>query len=76
MEELQSRNDKVITGFDKGKAVVILDEEDYVREAEKKLSKKENYRKIYSHSTTADNETIHKVLSRFQKENLIILLFY
>ena len=72
MEELQSRKDKVITGFDKGKAVVILDVEDYVREAEKKL----NYRKIYSHSNTAVNETIHKVLSRFQKENLIILLFF
>ena len=76
MEELQSRNDKVITGFDKGKTVVILDVEDYVREAEKKLNKKENYRKIYSHSNTAVNETIHKVLSRFQKENLKILLFF
>ena len=46
MQELQSRNDKVITDVDKGGAIVILDVETYVKEAERQLSNKENYRKI------------------------------
>ena len=65
MQELQSRNDIVITDADKGGAVVILDVEDYVKEAERQLSNKENYRKITYNPTTANNETIHKVISRF-----------
>ena len=46
MQELQSRNDIVITNAEKGGAVVILDVEDYVKEAERQLKNKENYRKI------------------------------
>ena len=69
MQKLQSRNDIVITDTDKGGAVAIQDVEDYVKEAERHLNKKENYRKINCDSTAARNETIHKVISRFQKEN-------
>ena len=70
MQELQSRNDIVITDSNKGGGAVILDVEDYVKEAERQLNIKENYRKIIYEPTTANNETIHKVISRFQKENL------
>ena len=41
MQELQSRNDIVITD-----AVEVLDVEDYVKEAERQLNNKESYRKI------------------------------
>ena len=71
MQELKSKNDIVITDADKGGAVLILDVEDYVKEAERQLSNKENYRKINYDLTTAFNKTIHKVISRFQKENLL-----
>ena len=71
MQELQSRNDIVITDANKGGAVVILDVEDYFKETERQLNNKENYRKIIYNLTTANNETIHKVISRFQKENLL-----
>ena len=71
MQELQSRNDIVITDADKGGAAVILDVGDYVKEAERHLNNKENYRKIIYDPITANNETIHKVISRFQKENLL-----
>ena len=71
MQELKSKNDIVITDADKGGAVVILDVEDYVKEAERQLSNKENYRKINYDLTTAFNKTIHKFISRFQKENLL-----
>ena len=56
---------------DKDVAVVILDVEDYVKEEERQLNKKENYSKINYDPTTANKETIHKFLSRFQKENLL-----
>ena len=73
MQELQSRNDKVITNANKDGVVVILDVEDYVKEAERQLKNKKNYRKIIYDPTTLpyNNETIHKVISRFQKENLL-----
>ena len=58
MQELQSRNDI----SDKSGAVVILDVEDYVKEAERQLNSKENYRKIKYDPTTANNETSHKVI--------------
>ena len=70
MQELQSRNDIVIIDADKGGAVVILDVEDYVKKAERQLNNKEKYRKINYEPTTVNNETIYKVISRFQKENL------
>ena len=65
MQELQSRNDIVINDADKGEAVVILDVEDYVKEAERQLNNKENYRKINHEPSTVNDETIHKVVSRF-----------
>ena len=71
MEELQSRNDIVITDADKGRTVVALDVEDYAKEAERLLNNKGNYAKINCDSTTANNETINKVLSKFQNENLL-----
>ena len=69
MQELQSRKGIVITDADKGGAVVNV--EDYVKEAERRLNNKENYRRINYDPTTVTNETIRKVISRFQKENLL-----
>ena len=59
------------TDTDNGGAIVILYVEDYVKEAERQLNNKENYRKTNFDPTTANNETIHKVIQRFQKENLL-----
>ena len=71
MQELQSKKDIVIANADKGGAVVILDVEDYVKEAERQFNIKENYRKINCDPTTVNNKTIHKVITGFQKENLL-----
>ena len=62
MQELQSKNDLIITDACKGGIVVILDVEDYVKEAERQLNNKENYRKIIYNPNTANNETIRKVI--------------
>ena len=42
MQKLQSRNNIIIADADKGGAVVILDVEDNVKEAERLLNRKEN----------------------------------
>ena len=49
----------------------MLHVEDYINEAESKVSNTERYRKINYDSTNANNETINKVISRFQKENML-----
>ena len=49
----------------------MLHVEDYIKEAERKVSNTESYRKINYDSSNANNETINKVISRFQKENML-----
>ena len=69
MQELQFRKDIGITDADKGGAIVILDVEDYVKEAEKQLNNNKNYWKINYDPTTVNNKTIHKVILDFKKKN-------
>ena len=69
--QLESKNKIVITDSDKVRAIVILDVEDYGKEVERQLNNKEKYRKKIYDPTTANNETIHKVISRFQTEDLL-----
>ena len=45
MQELQSRKDIVIIDANRSGAVVILDSEGYVKEAERQLNNKENTEK-------------------------------
>ena len=71
LQELQSRDDIVITDVDKGGAVVILDVEGYIREAERQLHNTENYKRLNHNPTTTNNETVKKIIKRFHKENLI-----
>ena len=65
MQELESRNNTVITDASRWGAGLILDVEDYVKEAEKQINSKENYRKLYYDPTTASIKTIHKVMPKF-----------
>ena len=48
----------------------MLDVEFYVKEVWRQLNYKENYETLNCDPTTANNETVNKVISRFQKENL------
>ena len=50
----------VITEADKGGTVVILNEEDYIKEV-----------KLNYNSATTNNDTVNKIIKRFHKENLI-----
>ena len=71
LQELQFRDDIVITEADKGGAVVIADAENYIKEAERQLHNTENYKRLNRNPTTTNNETVNKIIKRFYKENLI-----
>ena len=68
MQELQSRNDIVIIDADKGGAVVILDVEDYVKEAERQLKNKEQYRKITTNLLLLIMKLSTKLYQDFKKK--------
>ena len=65
MQELQSINDIVITDANKGRTIVILGVEDYVKEAERQLNNKERCKTINYHHTAASNDTVNKVIPIF-----------
>ena len=46
MEKLAKRKDIIITNADKGGAVVIINVEKYINEANRRLSDKRNYKKL------------------------------
>ena len=71
MQELQSREDIVKSDTDKGGAVVILDVKDYFKEAKRLLNNKRKLQKNKLRLYCLKTEAIHKVISRFQKENLL-----
>ena len=68
MQELQSRNDIVIINADKGGAVVILNVEDYVKEAERQLKNKEKYRKITTNLLLLIMKLSTKLYQDFKKK--------
>ena len=71
LQEPKHRDDIVIADADKGGAVVILDAEDYIKEAEWQAHKTENCKRLNYNPTTNNNETLNKITKRFLKENLI-----
>ena len=59
LQQLQSKDDTVITETDKVGVVVILDVEDYIKEAERHLHNTENYKKLNRNPTTINNDTVN-----------------
>ena len=51
MEKLAKRKDIIITNADKGGAVVIINVEKYINEANRQLSDKRNYKKLQEDPT-------------------------
>lgn len=69
LNQIQSRNDAVITTVDKSIAVLILDV-NQCKEAEQQLHDTERYNMSHD-NTTANNKIFNKVISRFNKEDLM-----
>ena len=57
LQELQFRDDIVTTDADKGGAVVILDVEDYVKEAERQLHNTNNYKRLNPNPATTTKQS-------------------
>ena len=71
LKELADRNDIIITKADKGGAVVIIDVEDYVKEAEHQLSNKDGYKKLQYDPTQTHSRLVNDTIARFKNDKLI-----
>ena len=71
LKELAERNDIVIIKADKGGAVVIIDVEDYVKEAEHQLNNKDAYKKLQYDPTQTHTRLVNDTISRFKNDKLI-----
>ena len=68
---MKRRYNIIITGADKGGAIVIQDVKLYIREAERQLNKTKNYRPLPHDPTKINNDLVKKAIKRFYKEHLI-----
>ena len=68
---MADRNDIIITKAEKGEAVVIVDIEDYVKEAEHQLSNKDGYKKLQYDPTQTHSRLVNDTITRFKNDKLI-----
>ena len=69
MEELAKRKDVIITNADKCGAVVIMDVEKYINEANCQLSDKRNYKKLQEDPTLQHSNLVNDTIDRFKKKS-------
>ena len=70
MKHLAKRRDIITTTADKGGTVVIMDAENYIKEANRQLSGKNNYKILQTDSTLQPNKMVNGTLDRFKNKNL------
>ena len=68
LEDVNVRDDIVITNADKGGAVVIMDLKNYVEECERQLNNAKNC--LQKGPTETNNELVHGVIKRLENEKL------
>ena len=71
MEELAKRKDLIITNGDKGGAVVIMDTDSYIKEANRQLSDKASYKQLTQDPTLQHNRMVNQTIERFKNEKLL-----
>ena len=64
MEDLSIRDDIIITKTDKGGAVVILDVDDYINEANRQLNNKEFYKEVPNDPTEMNRKKVNAIKER------------
>ena len=70
-KQLEKRQDIIISNADKGGAVVIIDTDKYIEEADRQLSDSTNYKKLQKDPTLQHNELVNDTITRFKKEKLV-----
>ena len=68
MKHLAKRRDIIVTTADKGSAVVILDTENYIKEANPQLSDKNNHKRLQTDPTLQQNKMVNDTFDRFKKK--------
>ena len=70
-QNLNKREDILITKAGKGGAVVIVDVKDYIKEAEWLLTNIKNYRKLQKDPTATNMKLVNDTIERLKKQKLI-----
>ena len=71
LEELSKRDDIIITNADKGGAIVIMDIDKYISEAQRQLNDENNYKKLQTDPTLQHNKLVNDTVERFKKDKSI-----
>ena len=70
-KHLFKQRDIIITTTDKGSAVLIIDTENYIQEANHQLSDKNNYKTLETNPTLQHNKMVNDTLDQFKNKNLL-----
>ena len=71
MEEQAKRKDLIITNADKGGAVVIMNTDSYIKEANRQMSDKVSYKQLTEDQTLKHNRMVNQTIERFKNEKLL-----
>ena len=71
MNNLKEREDIIITKADKGGAVVIMNVDDYLKEAKRQLNDTEFYRKVDADLTDTHTDIVNDTIKKFVTEKLL-----
>ena len=75
IKELSKMEDITITNADKEGDVIIVDTNDYIKEAERQLNDKDNYHILPQDPTLGNNKLVSPALDRIKKEQRKALVF-
>ena len=71
IEELAKKKDLILTNADNGGAVVIMDTDSYIKEANRQLSDKASYKKLTQDPTLQHSRIVNQTIERFKNEKLL-----
>ena len=71
MEELTKMKDLIITNVDKDRAVVIMDTDSQIKEANQQLSNKASYKQLTQDPTLQHERIVNQTIETFKNEKLL-----
>ena len=71
LQNLSKRDDIIITKADKGGAVVIVDVDDYIQEANRQLDDKEFYKKLTIDTTEINRIKVNRTINELKSSHLL-----
>ena len=71
LQQLNQRDDIIITKADKGGEIVIIDTDHYIREANRQLNNKDFFKKIPNDSTESNRNKVNNTINEFELQRLL-----